>query len=71
MNLTMTADTVTLTVQEALEHLSSRRAGDPKVVHDHGSPFLSGEWRGFVAQCTTIADMMPIVPEDRDAATPC
>jgi putative transposase len=48
LNLTMTADTVTLTVQEALEQLPPRRAGEPKVVHDHGSQFLSGEWRAFV-----------------------
>jgi len=48
LNLTMMADTVTLTVQEALEQLPPRRAGEPKVVHDHGSQFLSGEWRAFV-----------------------
>ena len=55
MNPTMAADTVTLTVQEVLEHLPPRRAGDPKVVHDHGSSFLSGEWRAVVEQYTTIA----------------
>lgn len=49
LNLTMTADTVTFTVQEALEGLSQRRLGEPKIVHDHGSQFLSAEWRRFVA----------------------
>ncbi len=48
LNLTMLADTVTLTVQEALDGLSQRRSGEPKVVHDRGSQFLSEEWRGFV-----------------------
>lgn len=48
LNLTMTADTVTLTVQEALERLAMRRPGEPKLVHDHGSQFISAEWRTFV-----------------------
>ena len=48
LNLTMDADTVTLTAQEALERLSQRRRGEPKLVHDHGSQFLSNEWRRFV-----------------------
>jgi putative transposase len=48
LNLTMLADTVTLTVQEALEGLSHRRPGEPKIVHDNGSQFLSAEWRRFV-----------------------
>jgi len=48
LNLTMKADTVTLTVQEALERLPARRPGEPRLVHDHGSQFLSGEWRSFV-----------------------
>jgi len=48
LNLTMTADTVTLTVQEALDGLDGRRTGEPKLVHDHGSQFLSTEWRQFV-----------------------
>ena len=48
LNLTMTADTVTLTVQEALDGLDCRRQGEPKLVHDHGSQFLSTEWRQFV-----------------------
>ncbi|MGA9347294.1 MAG: DDE-type integrase/transposase/recombinase [Anaerolineae bacterium] len=48
LNLSMAADTVTLTVQEALEGLPQRRPGEPKLVHDHGSQFVSGEWRAFV-----------------------
>jgi len=48
LNLTMEAYTVTLTVQEALDKLSGRRPGEPKVVHDHGSQFISAEWRRFV-----------------------
>jgi transposase InsO family protein len=49
LNLTMTADTVSLTLQQALETLSHRVAGEPQVVHDHVSPFLSREWRTLVA----------------------
>jgi putative transposase len=49
LNLTMTADTVTLTVQEALERLAERRPGEPKLVHDHGSQFIGAEWRAFIA----------------------
>lgn len=48
LNLTMLADTVTLTVQEALDGLPQRLPGEPKLVHDHGSQFLSAEWRAFV-----------------------
>lgn len=48
LNLTMLADTVTLTVQEALDRLPQRRFGEPKLVHDHGSQFLSTEWRTFI-----------------------
>lgn len=48
LNLTMLADTVTLTAQEALERLSHRRPGEPKVVHDRGSQFLSAEWHAFI-----------------------
>jgi transposase InsO family protein len=48
LNTTMLADTVTLTVQEALDRLIDRRPGEPKLVHDHGSQFLSAEWRAFV-----------------------
>jgi transposase InsO family protein len=49
LNTTMRADTVTLTVQEALDKLPERRAGEPKIVHDHGSQFMSSEWRSLVA----------------------
>jgi putative transposase len=48
LNLTMRAETVTLTVQEALEGLANRLPGEPRLVHDHGSQFLSAEWRVFV-----------------------
>jgi putative transposase len=48
LNLTMLADTVTLTVQEALDRLPQRHCGEPKLVHDHGSQFLSTEWRTFI-----------------------
>jgi transposase InsO family protein len=48
LNLTMEADTVTLTVQEALERLPGRRPGEPRIVHDHGSQFISAEWRRFI-----------------------
>lgn len=48
LNLTMEAYTVTLSVQEALDKLPGRRPGEPKVVHDHGSQFISAEWRRFV-----------------------
>jgi len=48
LNLTMLADTVTLTVQEALEGLPPGLPGEPRLVHDHGSQFLSREWHVFV-----------------------
>lgn len=48
LNLTMLTDTVTLTVQQALDQLSERRAGEPRIVHDNGGQFLSLEWRRFV-----------------------
>jgi transposase InsO family protein len=48
LNLTMLAETVTLTVQEALDRLPQRRSGEPKLVHDHGSQFLGAEWQRFV-----------------------
>lgn len=56
LNLTMTADTVTLTAQEAVERLGSRRAGEPHIVHDNGSQFLSKDWRDFVSG-TGITDI--------------
>ena len=48
LNPTMTTDTVTLTVQEALDGLADRRDGEPKIVHDSGSQFVGREWRTFV-----------------------
>jgi putative transposase len=48
LNLTMQADLVMLAVQEALETLPGRRPGEPQLVHDHGSQFISREWRTFV-----------------------
>jgi len=48
LNLAMEADTVAVTVQEALERLPGRRPSEPKVVHDHGSQFIGAEWRRFV-----------------------
>jgi len=48
LNLTMEADTVTMTVQEALDRLEYRIEGEPRIVRDHGSQFISHEWRNFV-----------------------
>lgn len=52
LNCTMTADTVTLTLQQALEKLEQegfpRHAGEPRMVHDHGSQFSDREWRRFI-----------------------
>lgn len=48
LNPTMLAQTGTQTVQEALDRLPERRPGEPKIVHDHGSQFLSAEWRSLV-----------------------
>ena len=48
LNMTMQADLVVLAVQEALDTLPNRRLGEPQLVHDHGSQFVSREWRMFV-----------------------
>jgi transposase InsO family protein len=48
LNLTMAADTVTSTVEQALEKLINRRPGEPRLVHDHGSQFVSREWHDFI-----------------------
>jgi transposase InsO family protein len=48
LNLTMESDTVTMTVQEALDRLEYRIEGEPRIVRDHGSQFISHEWRNFV-----------------------
>lgn len=49
---------MTLTVQEALDKLSGRRPGEPKIVHDHGSQFISAEWRRFV-EAAGVTDIWP------------
>jgi len=62
LNLTMTADTITLTVQTALDQLRDREADGlnksllPEIVHDNGSQFVSAEWRRLVAG-TAIKDI--------------
>jgi transposase InsO family protein len=48
LNRTLAAETVTLTVQHALDGLDRRRPGAPVLIHDHGAQFLSREWRTFV-----------------------
>jgi transposase InsO family protein len=48
LNLTMESDTVTMTVQAALDRLEHRIEGEPRIVRDHGSQFISHEWRHFV-----------------------
>lgn len=49
LNLTMAAETVTSTMQQALDRLSGRLPGEPRIVHDHGSQFVSTEWHRFVS----------------------
>lgn len=44
----MQTDLVMLAVQEALDTLPTRVPGEPQLVHDHGSQFISREWRTFV-----------------------
>ncbi len=56
LNLTMTADMVTWTVQQALERLPARQEGEPAIVHDHGSQFLSAEWRTLI-QAARVTDI--------------
>ena len=48
LNLIMESETVTMIVQDALEKLEDRRKGEPRIVHDHGSQFISHEWLNFV-----------------------
>jgi putative transposase len=48
LNLTMQAEGVKLVVQEALDRLEIRHKDEPEIVHDHGSQFISGEWRKFI-----------------------
>ncbi len=56
LNLTMLADTITQTVQEALDHTQALRQAQPEVVHDNGKQFISSEWRQLVAG-TAIKDI--------------
>lgn len=56
LNTTMLSETVTLTVQEALDRLDPKPEQPPKIVHDHGSQFLSAEWRSLV-QASDIVDI--------------
>jgi len=56
LNLTMESETVTMTVQEALDKLGDRIEGEPRIIHDHGSQFISHEWRDFV-KGTGITDI--------------
>jgi transposase InsO family protein len=51
------ADAVTLAVQRALETLDHPRLpGEPEIVHDRGSQFVSREWRVFV-QASGMTDV--------------
>lgn len=52
LNTTMLAETVTFTVQEALERLDPRPDRPPHMIHDHGSQFVSAEWRSLVQSCS-------------------
>lgn len=47
LNTTMLAETVTLTVQQALDQLQKPEA-PPRIVHDHGSQFTGAEWRSLI-----------------------
>lgn len=57
INPTMTSDTVTLTIQEALDSLRSGTPENVKIVHDNGAQFASAEWKRFIqgAPITSIA----------------
>lgn len=56
LNTTMLAETVTLTVQKALERLDPDPVEPPKLIHDHGSQFVSAEWRSLI-QASGITDI--------------
>lgn len=56
LNLTMLADTVTLTMQQALDKLTGRLPGEPRIVHDHGSQFVGTEWHRFVT-ASSVTDI--------------
>jgi putative transposase len=51
LNPTMTTASVLEVVQEAIELLPAdppRRPGEPQIVHDHGSQFVSRDWRTWI-----------------------
>ena len=48
LNTTMLAQTVTMTIQEALDRLDPRPERPPHIVHDHGSQFVGSEWRSLI-----------------------
>lgn len=56
LNTTMLAETVTMTVQQALDALKPKPEQPPKIIHDHGSQFMSSEWRSLIQSCG-IADI--------------
>ena len=56
LNLSMTAETVTMSVQQALESWTTRQEGEPAIVQDHGSQFLSAEWRTLI-QAARVQDI--------------
>jgi transposase InsO family protein len=56
LNTTMLAETVTITVQQALDRLVPKPKEPPRIVHDHGSQFVSAEWRSLI-QSTGLADI--------------
>jgi len=56
LNATMLAQTVTMTVQEALDRLDPRTAEQPRIIHDHGAQFVSAEWRSLI-QSTGMVDI--------------
>lgn len=56
LNTTMLTQTVTLTVQEALERLAPKPMEPPRIVHDNGSQFVSAEWRSLI-EASGIVDI--------------
>lgn len=48
LNATMLAETVTQTVQEALDRVDPRPEKPPRIIHDHGSQFVCSEWHSLV-----------------------
>lgn len=56
LNTTLLAETVSLTVQQALDRLAPKPPELPRLVHDHGSPFVSAEWRSLI-QASGLVDI--------------